>query len=92
MASQDKDLHVVAEALDAIFDIFAEDDVNAIMNEIDLLDQLRKILVALKPQVSNFYRCAHALALLRFTRIYAHNYELKLQRGNFTLSSFRRGW
>lgn len=52
MASQDKDLHVVAEALDAIFDIFAEDNVNPIMNEIGLLDQLRKVLVALKPQAT----------------------------------------
>lgn len=53
MASQDKDLHVVAEALDAIFDIFAEDDVNCVIHEIDLLNQLREIVLALKPQASS---------------------------------------
>ncbi|XP_029641763.1 HEAT repeat-containing protein 3 isoform X1 [Octopus sinensis] len=48
IACQDKSLHVVAEALDAIFDIFAEDEVDPVVKEINLIDNLKPVLSTLK--------------------------------------------
>merc|ERR1719510_1507374 len=47
-AAKDADIRVVAEALDKIFDMFAEDYTDALCVEISLLNQLKKILPILK--------------------------------------------
>ncbi|GAB1603469.1 HEAT repeat-containing protein 3-like [Argonauta hians] len=48
IACEDKSLHVVAESLDAIFDIFAGDDVDPIIQDINLINNLKPVLSNLK--------------------------------------------
>ena len=43
---------MVAEALDAIFDVFAEDHLNPGMREIGLVDKLQALVPSLKQKVS----------------------------------------
>ena len=47
-AAKDADIRVVAEALDKIFDMFAEDYTDALCVQISLVNQLKKILPSLK--------------------------------------------
>jgi len=48
----DGQLWIVAEALDAIYDIFAEDHVDIVGNEIALLQVLKSVVEPLKQKVS----------------------------------------
>ena len=48
----DGQLWIVAEALDAIYDIFAEDHVDTVGNEIALLQVLKSVVEPLKQKVS----------------------------------------
>lgn len=43
---------VTAEALDVIFDVFAEDHIDSIAKEIGLVEKLQHILPSLKGKVS----------------------------------------
>ena len=52
MATKDNKLWVVAEALDAVFDVFAEDHIDPIVKEIGLIDKLRALAPMLKVKVS----------------------------------------
>ena len=45
---QDTDLRVVAEALDKLFDVFSEDDTDAIFFQLNLLQKMRGIANSLK--------------------------------------------
>ena len=51
---KDTDLWVVAEALDAIFDVFGEDHLNPVIKEIELIEKLKSVAPALKSKV-NFH-------------------------------------
>lgn len=51
---KEEELWVVAEALDAIFDVFGEDHLNGIITEIRLIDRLRQLLPGLKAKVGSF--------------------------------------
>ena len=51
VASLDVELWVSAEALDSIFDVFAEDDTDAIVADVRLVDQLRALVPTLKSKV-----------------------------------------
>ncbi|XP_041375452.1 HEAT repeat-containing protein 3-like [Gigantopelta aegis] len=53
LIGHDSDLWIVAEALDATFDIFGEDHLDPIVVEIDLVDKLRKILPMLKSRINS---------------------------------------
>lgn len=48
---KEEELWVVAEALDAIFDVFGEDHLNGIITEIRLIDRLRQLLPGLKAKM-----------------------------------------
>jgi len=50
-AANDENLRVVAEALDKLFDIFAEDDSDEIFANLKLLQKLRSILSPLKSRI-----------------------------------------
>jgi len=50
-AAKDENLRVVAEALDKLFDIFAEDDSDEIFAALKLLQKLRSILSPLKSRI-----------------------------------------
>merc|ERR1719431_698977 len=50
-AAKDENLRVVAEALDKLFDIFAEDDSDEIFASLKLLQKLRSILSPLKSRI-----------------------------------------
>ena len=50
-ASKDTDIRVVAEALDKIFDMFAEDYTDDLCIRINLVSQLKKILPTLKIKI-----------------------------------------
>ena len=50
--SKDTDLWVVAEALDAIFDVFGEDHIDAIVREIGLVEKLKTVAPVLKSKVN----------------------------------------
>ncbi|XP_023231299.1 HEAT repeat-containing protein 3-like [Centruroides sculpturatus] len=52
VSSKDAELHVSAEALDAIFDVFAEDDVDPLAQQIQLLERLKNLLSALKGKIN----------------------------------------
>ena len=45
-------LPVAAEALDTIFDVFAEDDYNDVLRQLGMIDKLKKFLPAYKKLVS----------------------------------------
>ena len=47
-AAKDTDLRVVAEALDKLFDMFAEDDTDELCARINAVFQLKKLLPTLK--------------------------------------------
>ena len=49
---KDSDLWVVAEALDSIFDVFGEDHVDPVLEEIGMIEKLKSIAPALKSKVS----------------------------------------
>ncbi|XP_074644939.1 HEAT repeat-containing protein 3-like [Tubulanus polymorphus] len=51
LASNDSELWVTAEALDGLFDVFAEDHVDPIVKEIALVPKLKQIAPALKVKV-----------------------------------------
>ena len=46
-------LWVVAEALDAVFDVFAEDHLNPLMREIGLIEKLQALVPYLKHKVGH---------------------------------------
>ena len=48
----DQQLWVIAEALDAIFDVFAEDHTDPVLHEIDLVAKLQAVAPTLKTKVS----------------------------------------
>ena len=48
----DQRLWVVAEALDAIFDVFAEDHTDPVLRELDLVAKLQAVTAILKTKVS----------------------------------------
>lgn len=50
-AAKDADIRVVAEALDKIFDMFAEDYTDALCVRINLVNQLKKLLPSLKVKI-----------------------------------------
>ena len=50
-ASKDEDIRVVAEALDKIFDMFAEDYTDELCVRVNLVSQLKKILPTLKIKI-----------------------------------------
>ena len=52
VACKDGELWVVAESLDALFDVFAEDHVDVVAKEIELLQKLRSLVPVLKTKVS----------------------------------------
>ena len=51
LVGHDSDLWIVAEALDAMFDVFGEDHLDPVVMEIGLVDKLKKILPVLKSKV-----------------------------------------
>lgn len=53
ISSKDPEIYVAAEALDALFDVFAEDNVNHLMQEISLIDKLKHLLPALKGKINH---------------------------------------
>ena len=55
-AAKDENLRVVAEALDKLFDIFAEDDSDEIFASLKLLQKLRSILSPLKSRIGQSKR------------------------------------
>ena len=52
VVSADQQLWVIAEALDAIFDVFAEDHTDPVLYEIDLVAKLQAVAATLKTKVS----------------------------------------
>lgn len=52
VCSKCADILVVAEALDSMFDVFAEDHVDYIAKEIRLLEKLKHIKKSLEPKVN----------------------------------------
>lgn len=48
----DKDLWVVSEALDSLFDVFGEDHLDSIDHDISLTDRLSKFVPEMKSRVS----------------------------------------
>lgn len=48
---KEEDLRVIAEALDAIFDVFGEDHLDPIVREIQMISRLNLLLPNLKKQV-----------------------------------------
>lgn len=51
--SKDDQLWVVAEALDAIFDVFAEDHLDPVVKEISLVEKLKTLAPSLKQKASS---------------------------------------
>lgn len=51
VASQSPDLVVVAEALDALFDVFSDDATDILAQQLHLVEHLSKILPQLKTKV-----------------------------------------
>lgn len=51
ICSKSSDLWVTAEALDVIFDVFAEDHLDVVAQEIGLVGKLTNLLPALKGKV-----------------------------------------
>jgi hypothetical protein len=51
-AARDVDLRVVAEALDKIFDIYAEDDTDPICEKVGLVTKLKQVVPGLKAKIS----------------------------------------
>ncbi|GFS89845.1 HEAT repeat-containing protein 3 [Nephila pilipes] len=51
ISSKSVDMWVVAEALDVLFDVFAEDHIDYIAREINLVERLNNILPALKAKI-----------------------------------------
>ena len=49
---KDTDVWVKSEALDAIFDVFGEDHLDAVIKEINLVDKLKTVLPQLKSMVN----------------------------------------
>jgi len=52
----DERLWVAAEALDATFDVFAEDHIDPVLQEIDLIAKLQAIAPVLKTKVRKLTR------------------------------------
>lgn len=52
VSNKDTELHVLAEALDALFDVFAEDDLDLVAREIQLLEKLKNLLPGLKGKIN----------------------------------------
>ena len=50
-AAKDTDVRVVTEALDKIFDMFAEDSTDELCARLDLVNQLKKVLPSLKIKI-----------------------------------------
>lgn len=48
---KEKDLRVIAESLDAMFDVFGEDHLDSIVKEIQMVEKLKTLLPSLKTQV-----------------------------------------
>ena len=53
MVRIEKELWVVAEAVDAIMDVFAEDHLNQVLIEVDMLPTLTSMMPHLKTKVCN---------------------------------------
>lgn len=51
--TKENEVWVIAEALDAIMDIFAEDETNELAAEIELVDKLRVLMPILNNKVIN---------------------------------------
>ena len=49
---KDTDLWVVAESLDSIFDVFGEDHIDPVVEEIELVQKLNMITPTLKSKVT----------------------------------------
>lgn len=48
---KEEDLRVIAESLDAMFDVFGEDHLDPIVRDIQMVDRLNSLLPTLKKQV-----------------------------------------
>lgn len=48
---KENDLRVIAESLDAMFDVFGEDHLDPIVREIQMVEKLKTLLPSLKTQV-----------------------------------------
>lgn len=51
--TREKELWVIAECLDCIFDVFGEDHINDIIKDIQLLEKLKYMVPHLKAKVSS---------------------------------------
>jgi hypothetical protein len=51
---KENDLWVIAESLDAMFDVFGEDHLDPIVREIQMVERLKSLLPTLKSQVRSF--------------------------------------
>ena len=56
---------MIAEALDAIFDVFAEDHTDPVLHEIDLVAKLQAVAPTLKTKVSLTNNVVLALVSMR---------------------------
>lgn len=50
---KENDLRVIAESLDAMFDVFGEDHLDPIVREIQMVEKLKTLLPSLKSQIQN---------------------------------------
>lgn len=55
ICTRESEVWVMAEALDAIMDIFAEDETDCIAEEIKLVDKLQTLVPVLINKVINFF-------------------------------------
>lgn len=53
LCSKETELTVTAEALDAIFDVFAEDHLDSIARDINLVERLKQVLPSLKSKINS---------------------------------------
>jgi len=63
-ALRDNSPLVVAEALNAIFDLFAETEYNAIVQQLNMMNDLRSFVPFLKNKVTHMNRCYDGPAFL----------------------------
>ena len=57
----DDEVWVVAEALDSTFDVFAEDETNQVLLELNLIETLKSVMPQLKRKVSLVLFILHPL-------------------------------
>ena len=57
ISRKDDTVWIVAEALDAIFDVFAEDHINQIIQDLNMLQILSQLAPILKAKVLHTFEC-----------------------------------